>query len=78
MNRIKIVKTVLAGLVVAVITPVCFHSLDEIHYLKSFFPESFTVTEAFQAAVVEVIKVGFIAFPLILSWLFINSIFKDK
>ena len=45
---------------------ICFHSVDEIHYLKSFFPEKFTVQEAFYASAVELIKVMIIGIPFLL------------
>jgi hypothetical protein len=55
-----------AALAFAAVTAVCLHSLEEIHYLKSFFPPDFTVQEAFYAAMIELIKVMIIAIPLIL------------
>ena len=45
---------------------ICFHSVEEIHYLKSFFPEKFTVQEAFYASAVELIKVMIIGIPFVL------------
>ncbi len=45
---------------------VCWHSLEEIHYLKSFYPGRFTVEEAFYASAVELIKVVIISFPFFL------------
>jgi len=51
---------------VAAILAVCLHSLDEIHYLKSFFPTHFTVQQAFYAAAIELIKVLIISLPLVL------------
>ena len=45
---------------------VCLHSVEEIHYLKSFFPNQFTVEEAFYAAAIELIKVIIIGLPIIL------------
>ena len=45
---------------------VCLHSVDEIHYLKSFFPGEFTVEEAFYAAAIELIKVIIIGLPILL------------
>ena len=49
-----------------VISAVCWHSVEEIHYLKSFFPKQFTVEEAYYASKVELVKIAFISFPLIL------------
>lgn len=45
---------------------VCAHSVQEIHYLKSFFPKVFSVEEAFYAAAVELIKVVIIGLPVLL------------
>jgi hypothetical protein len=49
------------GLVV--ISGVCWHSIEEIHYLKSFFPKQFTVQEAYYASRIELIKIAIICFP---------------
>jgi hypothetical protein len=48
-----------------IIFAVSWHSLEEIHYLKSFYPVKFTVEEAFFASGVELIKVLIISFPLL-------------
>lgn len=56
----------LVTLAVAAIGAVCLHSLEEIHYLKSFFPPAFTVQEAFYASAIELIKILIIALPLLL------------
>lgn len=53
-----------------VVGAVALHSVEEIHYLKTFYPHSFTVSEALDAALVEVIKVGLIAVPFLLTWKF--------
>jgi hypothetical protein len=45
---------------------VCIHSVDEIHYLKSFFPADFAVEEAYYASVIELIKVIIIGLPILL------------
>lgn len=50
-----------------VIAAAAWHSVDEIHYLKTFYPDRFTVQEAFFAAGVELIKVLLIGLPLFLS-----------
>jgi len=50
---------------VVIISAVCWHSVGEIHYLKSFFPNRFSVEEAYCASVVELIKVVVIALPII-------------
>jgi hypothetical protein len=53
-----------------VVTAVCWHSLEEIHYLKSFYPSSFNVEQAFYASGVELIKVVVIGLPFFLViWL---------
>ncbi len=52
-----------------VISIVSFHSVSEIHYLKSFYPGQFSVSDAAYAAVVELVKVVLIAFPLVLTML---------
>jgi hypothetical protein len=39
--------------------------VEEIHYLKTFFPRQFSVEEAFYAAGVELIKVVIISVPFI-------------
>jgi hypothetical protein len=62
----KVFLITLVTLAVAAIGAVCLHSLEEIHYLKSFFPRSFTVQEAFYASALELIKVIIIALPLLL------------
>ena len=51
---------------IIVVTAVCWHSLGEIHYLKSFYPRQFTVQEAFYASAVELIKVLIISLPFFL------------
>jgi Na+-driven multidrug efflux pump len=57
---------ILVGVVVSVvvIAAVSWHSVEEIHYLKSFYPKQFTVEEALYASGVELIKVLLIALPL--------------
>lgn len=58
----------LAAIVIAIaaIVAVCWHSLEEIHYLKSFFPDSFSVEQAFYAGGIELIKIMVISLPLVL------------
>jgi hypothetical protein len=51
---------------VGIIVAVCWHAVEEIHYLKSFFPGSFTVQEAFYASGIELIKIITISLPLVL------------
>ncbi len=50
---------------VVVLSAVCWHSVAEIHYLKSFFPKGFSVEGAYYASIVELIKVIIIALPII-------------
>ena len=63
-TRVALNLVILIG--VMAFSTVCLHSVDEIHYLKSFFPEEFTVSEAFDAAAVELVKVIIIGLPIIL------------
>jgi hypothetical protein len=49
---------------VGIITAFALHSIEEIHYLKSFYPHSFTVEQAMQASVVELVKVLLASLPL--------------
>ena len=65
-SLLRILLIVVVLLAVGAITAVCLHSLEEIHYLKSFFPPLFTVQEAGFAAVLELIKVVIITIPLVL------------
>lgn len=65
-NFTKWLSVALVAFAFAAVTAVCLHSLEEIHYLKSFFPPDFTVQETFYAAMIELIKVVIIAIPLIL------------
>lgn len=64
MRNLTIILVALIVLCVIVIGAVSFHSLEEIHYLKSFYPGSFTAEEAFYAALVEFIKIHIISLPL--------------
>ncbi len=64
MNRSKHVLILSAiAISIIVIAAVCWHSVQEIHYLKSFYPKQFTVEEAFYASAVELIKVLIIGVP---------------
>ena len=49
-----------------IVAAVCWHSLEEIHYLKSFYPKQFTVEESFYASGVELIKVFVVGVPFFL------------
>jgi len=61
--RDPILKSIII-IAVAALTALCYHSVEEIHFLKSFFPEEFTVQEAFYAGAIELIKVIIAAIPL--------------
>jgi hypothetical protein len=63
MKRAILSLLLVAGAVA--LAAVCFHSAQEIHYLKSFFPGQFTVEEAFYASAVELVKVVIIALPIL-------------
>jgi hypothetical protein len=65
-NALKVFLIAIMTLAIAAVGAVCLHSLEEIHYLKSFFPHTFTVQEAFYASAIELIKVLIIALPLLL------------
>jgi hypothetical protein len=58
----------ISAIVVSILTifAVSWHSLEEIHYLKSFYPQHLTVEEAFYASLVEFIKVHIISLPFVL------------
>lgn len=62
--QIVIISVIIAG--VLVFSAICWHSIEEIHYLKSFFPKSFTVEEAMYASVVELIKIVILGVPFFL------------
>lgn len=49
-----------------VVSAVCWHSIEEIHYLKTFYPKQFSVEEVFYASLVELVKVIIISLPFIL------------
>jgi hypothetical protein len=51
------------GISILIVSAVCWHSVEEIHYLKSFYPRQFSVEEAFYASAVELIKIIIISFP---------------
>lgn len=59
---------ILAAIVISltVIAGASWHSVQEIHYLKSFYPHEFSVREAFYASGVELIKVILIGLPLMI------------
>lgn len=64
-----------------VFSAVSWHSVEEIHYLKTFYPDHFTVEEAFYASGVELIKVILIGLPLLIvvgAGLYVLRCFKTK
>ena len=62
----KILLSLAIVVSIVIVAAVCWHSLEEIHYLKSFYPKHFTVEEAFYASGVELIKVCVISMPFFL------------
>ncbi|MBI5492051.1 MAG: hypothetical protein HY893_03870 [Deltaproteobacteria bacterium] len=65
MKTSRIILWAVIALSLIIITGVSWHSVEEIHYLKTFYPPSFTVEEAFYATLVEFIKVHIISLPLV-------------
>ena len=65
-SKTHILLIVLIATALAATTAVCVHSLEEIHYLKTFFPRTFSVEEAFYAGGLELFKVVIITIPLLL------------
>ena len=59
------VLMLMAALGVLLFSAVCWHSVAELHYLKSFFPKQFSVQEAYYAAAIELIKVVIIGLPIV-------------
>jgi hypothetical protein len=66
MKAFKIFLVLAAAASFAVIAAASWHSVEEIHYLKTFYPSKFTVEEASMAAEVELIKVLLISLPLVI------------
>ena len=65
-SKPRILLKFLIAAALAATTAVCLHSLEEIHYLKTFFPRTFSVEEAFYAGGLELFKVVVITIPLLL------------
>jgi hypothetical protein len=64
MKKVKPIILIITSLIsLAIIFAVSLHSVEEIHYLKSFYPSTFTVEAAFYASAVELIKVIIISLP---------------
>jgi preprotein translocase subunit SecG len=66
MNPVRIALLTVIAVCITVVTAVSLHSVKEIHYLKSFYPDRFSVSDAAAAAEVELIKVFLVALPLFL------------
>jgi len=62
----KIMLKSVIVLAVLIFSAISYHSIEEIHYLKTFFPKTFTVEQAFYASGVELIKIIIIAIPVFL------------
>ncbi|MGZ3635233.1 MAG: hypothetical protein ACXWMO_05555 [Syntrophales bacterium] len=60
-SKILILSAVVVSIII--VSAVSWHSVQEIHYLKSFYPQQFSVEEAFYASAVELIKVLIISIP---------------
>lgn len=67
MKQEERVRNAAVWLGVVVIALVSWHSVQEIHYLKTFYTGSFTVAEAGWAALVELVKVALVSFPILLA-----------
>ena len=66
MKGLSLALLVVTVAAIVIIATVSLHSVWEIHYLKSFYPSHFTVSEVGWAAVVELIKVALVSLPLVL------------
>jgi len=51
---------------VLIFSAISYHSIEEIHYLKTFLPQTYTVEQAFYACGIELIKIIIIAMPVLL------------
>jgi hypothetical protein len=66
MHKRKYILPALAIIIsLGIITAISLHAIEEIHYLKSFYPKSFTVEQAMQASVVELVKTVLGGLPLL-------------
>lgn len=68
-------RRIIAGLILLLlwvpIVLVAQHSVEEIHYLKTFLPSQMTPSEAKEAAIIELIKVAIIGVPILIAMVFI-------
>jgi hypothetical protein len=78
--KIKKKYILLAIVIISLLTifGVSRHSVDEIHYMKSFYPREFTVEEAYYASKVEFIKVVIISIPLVVLIFTALSFYKRR
>ncbi|GEM_PF-6475312 len=74
-------KRIIVGLIFLLlwlpILLVARHSVEEIHYLKTFLPARMTAAEAEDAAIIELIKVAFIVLPLVIAMIFVWKISRE-
>lgn len=74
----RYIAWVTAATAVIIYSAICYHSVEEIHYLKSFFPREFTVEEAFYASAIELIKIIIIGIPFVLVLIFSLFVIRRK
>jgi len=68
MNRVgRIMVALIIVAAILFLAGVCWHSVGEIHYLKTFYPSTFNMDQAYEASMIEVIKVGILSFPIIVA-----------
>ncbi len=81
-NRIAVLSILSAVVVsIVVVAAASWHSVEEIHYLKTFYPTRFSVQEVLYASGVELIKVLLIGLPLFLivgAGLYLLRFFKKE
>ena len=65
-RRYDIIAKSIIALAVLTFSAIAYHSIEEIHYLKSFLPQTYTVEQAFYACGIELIKIIIIAIPVFL------------
>ena len=82
MNTIfRIINIIVIVISVVALSTICWHSIEEIHYLKSFFPKQFSAEEAMYASIVELIKIVILSIPFLLvigSGLFVMRESRQK
>ena len=54
------------------------HSVEEIHYLKTFLPSQMTPSEAKDAALIELIKVVFVVLPLVVAMILVWKMSREE